>query len=66
MLKNDDIPDYLKVAKLMLISKNGKTTASLKDIRPIAILSHITKVLEKAMKNKLEATGSKLLHHGSY
>lgn len=53
MLNNDEIPDYLKVAKLMLISKNGKTTTVLEDIRPIAFLFHITKVLEKAMKNKI-------------
>lgn len=53
MLNNDEIPDYLKVAKLMLISKNGKTTTALEDIRPIAFLFHITKVLEKAMKNKI-------------
>jgi len=39
--------------KLILIFKNGKTTTTLEDIRPIAILSQVIKVLEKAMKNKL-------------
>ena len=35
MLNNDDIPDYLKVAKIILISKNGKKTTALYDMRPI-------------------------------
>lgn len=54
MLNNDDIPDYLKIARLTLFSKNNKTKAALDDIRPIAVLSHIIKVLEKVIKNKLE------------
>ena len=61
MLNNDDIPAYLKVARLTLISKSGKTSADLDDVRPIAILSHIIKVLEKAIKNKLESSKSKLI-----
>jgi hypothetical protein len=52
MLNTDTIPDYLKKARLTLLSKNGKTTASLDDIRPIAVLPQIMKVLEKAIKNK--------------
>lgn len=58
MLINKYIPDYLKVAKLVLISKNGKIPALLDDIKPTAVLSLIIKVLEKAMKNKLEALRS--------
>ena len=38
MLNKDNIPDYLKEARLVLLSKNGKTTASLDDICPIAVL----------------------------
>ena len=66
MINNDEIPDNLKVARLTLISKNGKTAAALDEIRPIAILSHIIKVLEKAIKNKLETSMSKLLAIGKY
>lgn len=55
MLNSDSIPDYLKVARLVLLSKNDKTQARLEDIRPIAIFTHITKVLEKAIKKKLES-----------
>ena len=47
MLNNDDIPEYLKEVRLILISKNCKTTAELDDVRPLAILSHVIKVLEK-------------------
>ncbi len=36
------------------------------DIRPIAVLPQIMNVLEKAIKNKLEAFGSKLLSVGQY
>jgi len=54
------------VAKLILISKNGKTTAALDDVRPIAVLSHILKFLEKAIKNNVETLESKLLATGSY
>ena len=66
MLNKDNIPDYLKEGRLGLLSKNRKTTASLDEIKPIAVLPQIMKVLEKAIKNKLEATGSKLLSVGSY
>ena len=66
MLNKDNIPDYLKEGRLVLLSKNRKTTASLDEIKPIAVLPQIMKVLEKAIKNKLEATGSKLLLVGSY
>lgn len=66
MLNEDNIPDYLKEARLVLLSKNGKTTASLDDIRRIAVLPQIMKVLEKAIKNKIEALDSNLLSVGKY
>ena len=61
MLNNDEIPGYLKVARLTLIYKRGKTSANLDDVRLIAILSHIIKVVEKVIKNKLESSKSKLI-----
>ena len=54
MLNGDSIPDYLKHSRLVLLSKNSKTTATLEDIRPIAVLTQLAKVLEKAIKNKIE------------
>ncbi len=56
MLNTDNIHDYLKTARLTMIAKNGKTNVQLDDIRPIAILPHITKVIEKAIKTKIEQT----------
>jgi len=38
MLNEDQIPDYLKEARLVLLSKTGKTSATLDDIRPIALI----------------------------
>lgn len=66
MLNQDEIPDYLKIAKLVLISKTGKTSAKLDEIRPISVLSHVTKVLEKAIKAKLDSLKSNLLTTGGY
>ena len=54
MLNSDNIHDYLKVARLTMLAKNGKPNVQLDDIRPIAILPHITKVIEKAIKSKIE------------
>ena len=54
MLNEDNIPNYLKSSRLILLSKSSKSSAELNDIRPIAVLSQIMKVLEKAIKNKLE------------
>lgn len=54
MLNEDVIPDYLKHSRLVMLSKCSKTTASLGDIRPISVLTQLAKVLEKAIKNKME------------
>ena len=54
MLNDDSISDYLKDAILVLMSKNGKKTACLDDIRPIAVLPLVMKVLESAIKTNLK------------
>ena len=66
MLNTKTVSDHLKVARLVLLSKNGKTTARLDDIRPIVILAQLVKVLEKTIKKKLESTKSELLQTGKY
>ena len=51
----DTIPSYLTEGRLIPLSKNkGKDMASLKDIRPIVLRSHLAKILEKATLAKLE------------
>ena len=60
------MPDYLESPKLIIISKNGWEEGSLDNVRPIMILSHITKILENTIKNKLEQNLSNLIHTGEY
>lgn len=66
MLNTDSIPSYLKRARKQLIFKTNKTTVAMDDVRPIAKLPQIMKVLEKTIKNKLEKLGSKMLKVGPY
>ena len=66
MLNEDNIPSYLKNSRLVLLSKTNKSSVEMSDIRPIAVLSQLTKILEKAIKNKIEEFGSMLLESGSY
>ena len=65
-LNKNQIPDYLESPKLIIVSKNGSEEGSLDNVRPIMILSHITKILEKTIKNKLEQNLSNLIHTGEY
>ena len=49
------IPSYLREGRLIPLSKNkGKDMATLKDIRPIVVRSHLAKILEKATLAKIE------------
>ena len=50
-----NIPRYLREGRLIPLSKNkGKDMATLKDIRPIVVRSHLAKILEKATLAKIE------------
>ena len=56
------IPKYLYEGRLVPLSKNkGKDQAELKDIRPIVVRSHVAKILEKAIMEKVEAMAPHLL-----
>ena len=58
----DTIPNYLTEGRLIPLSKNkGKDMASLKDIRPIVVRSHLAKILEKATLAKIEQLAPHLL-----
>jgi hypothetical protein len=58
----ENIPDYLKEGRLVPLSKNkGKDMATLKDIRPIIVRSHLAKILEKATLAKIESLAPHLL-----
>lgn len=65
-LNKNKIPDYLKEAKLILLSKSSSPETTVDNTRPVMVLSHLTKIIEKCIKNKLEEMGSKMLETGSY
>ena len=60
------IPSHLIKERLITLSKSTKSVVELDNTRPIAVISHITKILEKAVLAKIKATGSGLLNSGPY
>ena len=53
--------------RLIPLSKNtGKDQAALKDIRPIVVRSHLSKILEKATQAKIDQLAPHLLHTKRY
>ena len=61
-LNRGSIPDHLKVGRMIALSKRkGSSIASSKEVRHIAIMSHLAKVIEKAILDKIVATKSELL-----
>ena len=67
MLNGNKMWDYLKVARLVPLSKNkGSPYAKMADIRPIAIKSHIYKIMERAVLNKIEEKKSSILNCPDY
>ena len=67
MLHEGVIPDHLKRARLVPLTKiKGSSVATIEDIRPIMIKSHIFKVIEKAILNKIKQSSSTLLSSGDY
>ena len=67
IINSGQIPDHLKIARLVPLTKSkGSTTASIQDVRPIMIKSHIYKVIEKAILNKVKGEGSRMLTSGNY
>ncbi len=51
---------------MVLMSKVKSEICQIDDTRPIMVLSHITKVVEKAILNKLNELGSKIFNVGGY
>ena len=66
MLNSGYIPEYIKQARLNMLSKTDTTQVTVGQIRPIVILSHTLKVIEKAVKNKVESLNSGLFKSGKY
>jgi hypothetical protein len=53
-LNQNKIPSYLSKTRLIPLSKNrGLSQGTFDDIRPIAVRSHLSKIMEKALLNSL-------------
>jgi len=57
MINLNHIPDYLKSARLNMLSKTDLAQVEVDQIRPITKLLHTLKVIEKAIKAKAEELG---------
>ena len=54
VLNNARIPDYLKVGRLVPLQKTcTKGPVALDEIRPIVVRSHLSKIMEKAILEKI-------------
>ena len=48
IINSGQIPEHLKSARLVPLTKiKGQSTASIQDVRPIMVKSHIFKVMER-------------------
>ena len=66
-LNEGSIPSHLRWARLVPLSKvKGSAIATIQDIRPIMIKSHIFKIMEKVLLQKIKSTRSNLLRSGQY
>jgi hypothetical protein len=56
-LNTANLPEYLKVGRLVPLQKTAtKGPVALDEIRPIVVRSHISKIMEKAILEKINAT----------
>jgi hypothetical protein len=66
-LNHGDIPDHLKVGRMIALSKRkGSSITSKKEVRHIAVQSHLTKIVEKTVLDKIVETKSELLKTSLY
>jgi hypothetical protein len=52
-LNSGNFPDYLKIGRMLLLSKNGENFVTAKNTRPIVILCFILKVAARVTFNRL-------------
>jgi hypothetical protein len=66
-LNKGEIPQHLKNSRLIPLSKRKSSSiASLQEVRTIAVSSHILKIFEQSILNKLQETQSQLLKTRNY
>ena len=55
-LNNSDIPEYLRVGRLIPLQKTfTKGPCALDEIRPIVVRSHLSKIMEKAILERIKS-----------
>ena len=66
-LNSMDIPEYLRVGRLIRLQKTStKEPVALDEIRPIVVRSHISKIMEKAILDKIKKTCPHLIASKTY
>ena len=66
-LNNANIPQYLRVGRLVPLKKTQtKGPVRLDDIKPIVVRSHISKIMEKALLIKIKASCEHLINSKIY
>ena len=66
-LNNEAIPDFLKVGRLVALSKvKTKSAVTCDDVRPIVVKSHLVKIMEKAILARLQESHKHLTQTGLY
>ena len=66
-LNNSQIPDYLRVGRLVPLQKTyTKGPSSLDDIRPIVVRSHLSKIMEKAILERIKSESLHLIQSQVY
>lgn len=68
ILSVGEFPSYFQEGRLVLLSKkSAKNIAPVEETRPIVVNSHLYKICEKTILNKLDSfNGSRILQTGSY
>ena len=66
-LNNSQIPDYLRVGRLVPLQKTyTKGPSSLDDIRPIVVRSHLSEIMEKAILERIKSESPHLIQSQVY
>ena len=60
VLNSNKLPHYLREFRLSVLSKTRSSEVKIEDTRPIAIGSHLLKIVEKTIKLKIEKLKSNL------
>jgi hypothetical protein len=63
-LKTPEVPDYTKVGRLVLLSKDTNEFANIGNTRPIAVQTILMRVIEKILLKVIKETD--LMNTGEY